>query len=149
MQEDEVRVPQLFALAKEAGIEVCKRSLRLEELRDVCSSPENLVLILVDKRVLQQGFPPSGAGAGGRHGALAKPAKAASLLCCGMLGGLNKSGYVGHYVVLHDYDKTTREFWVKDPASYNSVTIVAESVLEKARKSFGTDEDVIIVPYSK
>ena len=136
MYEDEVRVRQLFDLAPEAGVEVGQRSLELHELRDVCSSPDNLVLILVDKRVLQ-------AGAASAPSAKSKP----SLFCCGMLGGLGRSGYVGHYVVLYDYNHQTKEFLIKDPASFTSKTAVKEAVLEKARKSFGTDEDVIVVPY--
>ncbi|QDZ22648.1 guanylyl cyclase [Chloropicon primus] len=149
MHVDEVRVHQLFDLAKDAGIEVFHKSLQLEELGRICASPENLVLILVDKRVLQQGNQRVAASQNTKAAGVTKHAKAASLLCCGMLGSLTRSGYIGHYVVLYDYSAETKEYWVKDPASYNSITIVKEATLEKARKSFGTDEDLIIVPFSR
>jgi len=140
MHEDEVRVHRLFSLAGEVGVEVNHRSLRLDELAEVCASPQHLVLILVDKRVLQQGSLPGSEGKG---------ATATSLLCCGMLGNLGNSDYVGHYVVLSDYDSATREFWVKDPASRETTTFVKDTTLEKARKSFGTDEDLIVVPFAE
>jgi len=140
MHTDEVRVHQLFKLAQEAGIEVHQRSLPLEELKEVCSSSKALVLILVDKRVLQAGNSSS------NNNAVAS-GHANRLLCCGVLSNLVRTGYVGHYVLLYDYNAVTGEFSMRDPASSTSRTTVKEATLERARKSFGTDEDVIIVPY--
>uniref|UniRef100_A0A7S3E4B4 Uncharacterized protein n=1 Tax=Chloropicon laureae TaxID=464258 RepID=A0A7S3E4B4_9CHLO len=85
----------------------------------------------------------SDAGRGGKQGSF--PSSAASL-CCG-LPLLSQPGYVGHYVLLYGYDSEAREFAVKDPASHQHKCTIKEVALEKARKSFGTDEDVIIVPY--
>mmetsp|Transcript_10759 Transcript_10759/g.20311 ORF Transcript_10759/g.20311 Transcript_10759/m.20311 type:complete len:123 (+) Transcript_10759:583-951(+) len=119
MQADAHRVQQLFKLAQEAGIELCQRSLGLQELKEVVSTRNNLVLILVDKHRLS--IP----------------------LCCPMLS--HSTTYVGHYVLLVDYNYDKSSFSMKDPASYKSTVEVKDSTLEEARKSFGTDEDVIIV----
>jgi hypothetical protein len=145
MHTDEVRVHQLFKLAEEAGIEVNQRSLHLEELRQACSSRKSLVLILVDKRVLQTGYSPPNQDSNSVS-SRGRPS-ANPLLCCGVLSNLCRPGYVGHYVLLYDYSYESKEFSMRDPASSTSRTAVKEATLEKARKSFGTDEDVIIVPY--
>ena len=139
MRTDEVRVHELFKSADKAGIQLSQTSIKMDDLRSACALSRNLVLILVDKRVLQAGLssPDNTSPVGGK-----------GLLCCGVLSSLYRPEYVGHYILLYDYSYETKEFSIRDPASHSSRATVDEDTLEKARKSFGTDEDVIIVPFS-
>lgn len=57
--------------------------------------------------------------------------------------GFGNINYVGHYIVLSGYDESTKKFKVHDPAGY--CYWVSETVLNEARKSYGTDEDMIVV----
>lgn len=57
----------------------------------------------------------------------------------------SNSGYTGHYILVFGYDATTREFLCRDPAGAATLTRVGESAMESARKSFGTDEDLLVV----
>lgn len=51
----------------------------------------------------------------------------------------------GHYIVLCGYDLQSDAFAVKDPAADLPTVSVPSAVLEAARKTFGTDEDTILV----
>jgi hypothetical protein len=66
-------------------------------------------------------------------------------------------GYTGHYVVVCGYDENTDCFCVRDPAVPPSKTYLSRTAsddpncavpawaLEKARRAFGTDEDLLLV----
>ena len=53
--------------------------------------------------------------------------------------------YQGHYVLLFDYDEKKNVFLIKDPSNKDSFCQIKEETLESARKSFGTEEDLIII----
>ncbi len=55
--------------------------------------------------------------------------------------------HAGHYLVLCGYDVASDTFSVKDPAADLPTVSLPSSVLEAARKTFGTDEDIILVRY--
>ncbi|TYH00471.1 hypothetical protein ES288_A10G279700v1 [Gossypium darwinii] len=57
----------------------------------------------------------------------------------------NDVGYTGHYVVICGYDSETDEFEIRDPASSREHDRVSSKCLEEARKSFGTDEDLLLI----
>eukprot|EP00240_Pyramimonas_obovata_P006933 CAMPEP_0118924732 /NCGR_PEP_ID=MMETSP1169-20130426/2730_1 /TAXON_ID=36882 /ORGANISM="Pyramimonas obovata, Strain CCMP722" /LENGTH=161 /DNA_ID=CAMNT_0006865863 /DNA_START=857 /DNA_END=1342 /DNA_ORIENTATION=- len=120
MEEDGRRVERLFRVAPECGICIECRSLRLEEIQDRLLSAQWLVIALVDKRKLS---PPQ-----------------CLPQCCGF-----GSGYTGHYVVVCGYDAARHEFVLRDPASSSATLVVSASGFESARKSFGTDEDILLV----
>ena len=61
-------------------------------------------------------------------------------LCCGL-----GSGYTGHYVLVCGYDGGRGDFVVRDPASSRQTLYVPAAAFEEARKSFGTDEDLLLV----
>jgi hypothetical protein len=58
------------------------------------------------------------------------------------------AGFVGHFVLVAGYDRRCREFLVHDPAlpPTGRPQRVPEAVLDAARLSRGTDEDVLLVP---
>ncbi|KAM0871647.1 hypothetical protein ACQ4PT_039240 [Festuca glaucescens] len=55
------------------------------------------------------------------------------------------SDYMGHYVVICGYDADACEFEIRDPASSRKREMVPMKSLDEARKSFGTDEDILLV----
>mmetsp|Transcript_10377 Transcript_10377/g.26337 ORF Transcript_10377/g.26337 Transcript_10377/m.26337 type:complete len:202 (-) Transcript_10377:1308-1913(-) len=133
IEDDGDRVRRLFSNAVEAGIDVSQRSISLRDLCAFTSSGEYLVILLVDKRKLQ--------GSGGGN-FLAH--------CCG--GTDNVDGdYIGHYILLYGYDASSREFLVRDPAasSGGGKARIKDKLIEQARKSFGTDEDILLVSSSR
>ncbi|EXC07562.1 hypothetical protein L484_005869 [Morus notabilis] len=56
----------------------------------------------------------------------------------------SNSNYTGHYVIICGYDSLTDEFEIRDPASARKHVKVSSDCLEEARKSFGTDEDLLL-----
>jgi hypothetical protein len=134
LQEDELRVSQLFSEANTAGIALHQRSLSSQELQEVAMTGACLVIALVDKRKLDPW--------------LLSP----DLLCPTLLGGNEKGasegdgGYTGHYVLIVGFDVSRLEFIVHDPATPVSELRVSALALDLARRSFGTDEDLLIVP---
>jgi hypothetical protein len=56
------------------------------------------------------------------------------------------AGYTGHYILIIGFDSAQQQFIVRDPATVESELRVSAAALDQARRSFGTDEDLIIVP---
>lgn len=131
MAEDERRVQQLFMEAKQAGIVLQNRSLHIEELQELMLSGHYLLVILVDKGRLEPWY--------------SRMDLCYSALSCGAGGG----GYTGHYLLLVGFDGTRQEFVVQDPAQPLPGLRLPSSVLDEARKSFGTDEDLLLVEVSE
>ena len=52
----------------------------------------------------------------------------------------------GHYVVVCGYNADTDSFILQDPAAGCCNITVTSSIFENARKAWGTDEDLLIVP---
>ncbi|GHP10404.1 hypothetical protein PPROV_000913500 [Pycnococcus provasolii] len=55
-------------------------------------------------------------------------------------------GYMGHYIVVSDYDEQRDSFFVSDPASRGGQWHIPSTSLDNARRAFGTDEDILLVP---
>ncbi|EFJ51379.1 hypothetical protein VOLCADRAFT_57258, partial [Volvox carteri f. nagariensis] len=127
MEDDERRVSQLFIDAAHAGIVVQQRSVSSEELQAWMLSGSCLIIVLVDKRKLD-------------------PWLAAADMCLPALCGM-ELGYSGHYVLLVGYEAASQEFVVRDPAAHQSELRVSAAALDAARRSFGTDEDILVVGY--
>ncbi|GLC36565.1 hypothetical protein PLESTM_000460800 [Pleodorina starrii] len=125
MEDDERRVSQLFVDAARVGIEVQQRSISSEELQFWLLSGSCLVIVLVDKRKLD-------------------PWLAAADMCLPSLCGM-ELGYTGHYVLVVGYDGVSQEYVVRDPAAQEPDLRVSAAALDAARRSFGTDEDILVV----
>lgn len=126
MQEDERRVSQLFLEAPAAGISVQQRSLSSDELQEAMLTGACLVIALVDKRKLLDPY---------TEACMVLPA------LCGI-----DAGYTGHYILIIGFDSEPGQFVVRDPAAMVSELRVSAAALDQARRSFGTDEDLIIIP---
>ena len=70
--------------------------------------------------------------------------------CKDLLASADDTGddsvFVGHYVVLCGVDVAEGVVHFADPASRAPMDAMPVSVFEEARHSFGTDDDVILVP---
>ena len=56
--------------------------------------------------------------------------------------------FTGHYVVLCGYDSETDHYVLRDPdprAAAMGLCSVKGTILDAARKAFGTDEDLLII----
>ncbi|XP_072381594.1 protein GUCD1 isoform X2 [Diabrotica undecimpunctata] len=53
--------------------------------------------------------------------------------------------YQGHYIVICGYDVPTRKFFYRNPSFSDRVCIIPMDIFDLARKSYGTDEDIIFI----
>ncbi|XP_042510281.1 guanylyl cyclase 1-like [Macadamia integrifolia] len=128
LTNDLVRVDRLFQQALEAGISIQRRSISGEEISFLVLSGKYIVIALVDQYKLDQ-------------------ASLEDVRDSGFCGG--DSGYIGHYIVVCGYDADRDEFEIRDPASSRKSTWISLQCLDEAHKSFGTDEDLILISLEK
>ena len=68
---------------------------------------------------------------------------------CGCLPELDahrcRLRFTGHYIVVLAYSADTDCYVIRDPAANEEHITIAAPVFEAARRSFGTDEDIILV----
>ncbi|XVF23999.1 hypothetical protein REPUB_Repub13aG0088800 [Reevesia pubescens] len=121
---DLVRVDTLFQKAVEAGINIRRRSISVEEIAHWILSEKYIAIALVDQYKLNQSW-------------------AGDVIIPGFHE--NDVGYTGHYVVICGYDAEADEFEMRDPASSRKHDRVSSRCLDEARKSFGTDEDLLLI----
>ncbi|KAI3705629.1 hypothetical protein L1987_75868 [Smallanthus sonchifolius] len=124
LSDDIVRVNMLFQRSQEAGIDIECRSIKGDEIAILILSGKYIVIALVDQYILSQ------------------PWTEDAYLSDFYSGS---SGYTGHYIVICGYDALTDEFEIRDPASTRIQETISSRSLEKARKSFGTDEDILLI----
>ncbi|XP_028396431.1 protein GUCD1-like [Dendronephthya gigantea] len=119
---EQVRVNTLFAKAEEMGIKVIKKSITLDE---IISKLKNgfIAIILVDSNMLKCNV-------------------------CNYPWNTSddtSSEYEGHFLVLCGYDPNTEVIFCKNPSSYDDECCMDILSIDQARKSYGTDEDVIFI----
>ena len=108
-----------------------------------------VVIALVDKRKVRL-IECSGAQCGQANAeSLPRPAQLHDHLDTSFLElqhclGVN-SGYMGHYILVCGYSAEQHSFVVQDPASSRAAIMLPEAALDSARKTFGTDEDLLFV----
>ncbi|RZC78444.1 hypothetical protein C5167_002623 [Papaver somniferum] len=128
LPNDQMRVDKLFQKAVESGIDIQCRSISSEELSVLILSGNYVAIALVDQDKLSRSWMDDVCVSG---------------LCSG------NSGYTGHYVVICGYDMEKDEFEMRDPASSRNYDRVSMECLEEARKSYGTDEDLLLISLEK
>lgn len=131
LRVDTERVNQLFNRAEAEGIHVVQRTVDMAEIVHEVEHKKSLVLVLVDKRLLKCG--------------LCDDSTETGLVGRTRCGTTQAPGFLGHYILLYAYDKDLDAFLMKDPAANSRTCVVPGAVLERARKAFGTDEDIIFV----
>lgn len=124
LPNDLVRVDMLFQRAFEAGIRIECRSFSPEEIALLMLSGRYVAIALVDQCKLSQSW--------------LEDYHIPDF--CG-----SNLGYTGHYVVICGYDADNDEFEIRDPASSRKYQKISSKHLDEARKSFGTDEDLLLI----
>ena len=116
---DEERVPRVFDEARSLGVEVVQGSV---DASDVCAALEGgrtLFIALLDRR---------------------------HQVCTVCEGHTNSLIYVGHYVLLYGFDRERDRILYLDPApNVGDGCEMSTLDFDAARKSVGTDEDLIAV----
>ncbi|KAD5962134.1 hypothetical protein E3N88_13607 [Mikania micrantha] len=123
LANDICRVDMLFQRSVEEGIKIEHRSIKGEEIIYFILSGKYIVIALVDQCILSQ------------------PWKEDVRMPIFYTGA---AAYTGHYVIICGYDAQTDEFEIRDPASSRKSDRISSRCLEEARKSYGTDEDILL-----
>ena len=175
LDADAARVNELFAKAAAHSIHIERRSVDDDELAALLprasggGGPSGLGSKVGGGAVGGGAVGGAGAGAGrGGLGAVAPGEHLVVVLCDrrhlyrpslanGVVSGVVDTclaycfgAYVGHYIVLVGYDAATDAFHVLDPARpADEPLVVSAADLHTARRSHGTDEDLLLVPISQ
>ena len=134
LDDDSQRVSELFERAvRDDSMHVELRSFAPAEFRELIRPNDSIVMALVDQRRL---YPPMSASF------LSPPAS--SFLARFVAGRSNE--YAGHYVLIAGMDAARDAYVVMDPARDDAEVSVPRADVDAARRSWGTDEDLIVVP---
>ncbi|KAL5567641.1 hypothetical protein UlMin_024216 [Ulmus minor] len=128
LPNDLERVDMLFQKAKQAGINIQCRSISREDISLMILSGKYIAIALVDQYKLSQSW--------------VKDVFISDYTS-------SNSDYTGHYVVICGYDTVTNEFEIRDPASSRKNVKISSECLQEARKSYGTDEDLLLISMEK
>lgn len=131
LDADSMRVNKLFAQAATKEVKIERRSLKPDELQKLLKPHDHMVMALVDRRYLYRA--PASSVSGRVESALAR--------CF--------TGYVGHYILITGYDESRRGYYIKDPAKSPDADFVPSEAVDRARRSHGTDEDLVIIPWEQ
>eukprot|EP00741_Cyanophora_paradoxa_P022127 tig00021434_g21359.t1 len=161
--EDAKRVERLFADAPQLGIRIEHRTFSSDEMQRTMLGGRHVYVALVDKRYLAcascgggRGAAPPGASHEARRGGGRGEAEeagvgaqlsslVASCIPASIASAFSNSSYIGHYVVVVGIDSRKGQFLVKDPAREADLCHIPFAAFDRARLSFGTDEDLILV----
>ena len=133
LDDDSQRVSELFERAvRNDSMHVELRSFAPAEFRELIRPNDSIVMALVDQRRL---YPPMSASF--------LPPPASSFLARFIAG---KSAYAGHFVLIAGMDAAHDAYVVMDPARDDAAVSVPRADVDAARRSWGTDEDLIVVP---
>ncbi|KAI4383979.1 hypothetical protein MLD38_009756 [Melastoma candidum] len=121
---DVLRVNKLFRDAPSAGICIQCRSITEEQISCLILSGGYVAIALVDQYKLS-------------HNWLEEDVY--------LSYQSDSSEYTGHYIVICGYDASRDEFEIKDPASTRKQEKISSKCLGDARRSFGTDEDILLI----
>ncbi|XP_022857275.1 protein GUCD1-like isoform X2 [Olea europaea var. sylvestris] len=125
LPNDLVRVNLLFQEARKAEINIECRSVSADEISELILSGKYIAIALVDQYKLR-----------------CSRSWLEDVYISDFYSG--SPGYTGHYVIICGYDAVANEFEIRDPASSRKFERVTSLCLEESRKSFGTDEDILL-----
>ncbi|KAF9157896.1 hypothetical protein DFQ26_008192 [Actinomortierella ambigua] len=132
---DQARVNGLFENATSSNIRIIEMMLPLDDFRRFLSCGQYAMVVLVNMRLLR----------------CSNCVEQTAMCSCntGPLGAVVQQmrgyRYVGHFIVLVQYDPSTDEFYYRDPGVNDDLCVISAKDLEKARRSSGTDHDCIVV----
>ncbi|ELT90580.1 hypothetical protein CAPTEDRAFT_171371 [Capitella teleta] len=126
-ETDEQRVNNLFENAEEHGLSIQNRSVTLSEILDHLKE-KKIIVILVDWSHLSCNW-------------CGQTVKCLNLPCISRC--LNV--YQGHFIVVVGFNTKDKTIYYKNPSYKEEVCCCSMKSFEIARKSYGTDEDILFV----
>lgn len=126
---DEMRISKLFEEAKTLKLDIEQRSVSRADILSHLQSG-NVLIALVDWNHLECQWCNRGPCHMSCFSCVSSP-------CCG--------GYQGHYIVVCGYDKKKKRIFYKNPSYDVELCCTRMDKFDVARKSYGTDEDVLFV----
>ncbi|KAL2091808.1 hypothetical protein ACEWY4_011606 [Coilia grayii] len=130
-ETEEDRVNELFLRAESRGVVVKKCSVSVQELQEhVCAGHVAIVLVNAVLLVCEM---------------CSVPVKYCCFLPVGQKCFCKKPDYQGHFVVVCGFSRTTGSIFYNNPAFSDRVCCTSISNFEEARRSYGTDEDILLI----
>ncbi|XP_029442454.1 protein GUCD1-like [Rhinatrema bivittatum] len=128
---EENRVNQLFAQAKASGVLVEKRTVTVQDLQQHLAQG-HIAIVLVNAVLLLCDL-------------CSSPVKYCCFLPIGQKCFCRSPDYQGHFVVLCGYNKSTESIFYNNPAYADRTCSTSIRNFEDARRSYGTDEDILFI----
>ncbi|XP_051951076.1 protein GUCD1-like [Xyrauchen texanus] len=128
---EEDRVNELFLKAESKGVVVKKGSLTVQEIQSHLEQG-NVAIVLVNAMVLVCEL-------------CSTPVKYCCFLPVGQKCFCRKPDYQGHFVVVCGFNHKTGSIFYNNPAYSDRVCCTSFSNFEEARRSYGTDEDILFI----
>ncbi|XP_063050686.1 protein GUCD1 isoform X2 [Engraulis encrasicolus] len=152
-ETEEDRVNQLFSRAESRGVVVKKCSVSVCELRDHVSGGHVAIvllnaLLLVCELCSAPTTSCSSSSAAVTSCCFLPAGHAPSISCPAPVCFCRKSqqpDYQGHFVVVTGYNRATGAIYYNNPAFSDRVCCTSVSNFEEARRSYGTDEDILLI----
>ncbi|CAG8681415.1 1818_t:CDS:2 [Funneliformis mosseae] len=133
--EDERRVNRLFPKAKNNNVNVVQMVLPLEDFKRFLFNSKFAIIALVNSRLLKC--------------QLCQTKQLCWFSLCNsfdyILDKLRGCNYAGHFIVLIGFDPNTDCLIYRDPGITERYCMVSMNDFELARRSYGTDEDCIVI----
>lgn len=145
LDNDTRRVNALFEKAEKRGVKIRERRVGLDEIQKTLSDDDDhsLIIMLVDKCLLRCSLCDKINHPNHHH---------TEQRFRRMSNRLERFWHVqvahsfaGHFVVVFDWDEHSDRFFIKDPAALHDTCVIQSHVLEQARSSFGTDNDILFI----
>jgi len=128
LNEDDLRVNKMFREAQLAGVTVVQEGVTMDTITRHLES-KRVIIILIDWKKL---------------GCLHCSPRRRSIFR-NVVEEKGNRGYQGHFICLTGFDKGRNLIYFSNPAADHPVCICDAEDLDRARKSYGTDEDIIFV----
>mmetsp|Transcript_12332 Transcript_12332/g.18483 ORF Transcript_12332/g.18483 Transcript_12332/m.18483 type:complete len:293 (-) Transcript_12332:103-981(-) len=128
LEQDSIRVNKRFIEAESTNLVIRKASVDICYMSELLSRDACVIIILLNRLLLPH------------HTSIGY----SSLLW--LIRG--STSYRGHYLILVGYCPENDAFVARDPAVADDFVFLPSHTLDFARKSFGTDEDLIVVDLS-
>ncbi|KTF76711.1 hypothetical protein cypCar_00010414 [Cyprinus carpio] len=130
-ETEEDRVNELFLKAESNGVLVKKCSVTVQEIQSHLEQG-HVAIVLVNAVVLVCEL-------------CATPVKYCCFLPVGQKCFCRKPDYQGHFVVVCGFNQKTGSIFYNNPAYSDRVCCTSFSNFEEARRSYGTDEDILFI----
>lgn len=147
-ETEKLRINEKFQNASRHGIKVKLEHIELDLIKTELKSTNCACIVLIDASLLNgQNFSLNEADQTEFVESLAKKMAENAAKSPAAASGLTKTttGYLGHFIVLIGFDDTRKMVVYRNPSSDFAISFTSYENFERARLSFGTDEDILFI----